>query len=391
MVGPPLTPVPAPMLAAAGVLPAGPGWAFEFKYDGVRAITTVRDGTVWAHSRNLNDVTASYPEVRELARLLGGRDAVLDGEIVALEADRPSFAQLQQRMHVATPSAALISAVPVLYYVFDLLSLDGEDLTPQPYATRRELLTGLDLRGEHVRVPPRFSGVDGRTVLQAAEIAGLEGVVAKRLTSPYRPGKRSADWTKVPLVKTQEVLVIGWKPGEGRRAGTIGSLLLAVYDRTDHLVFAGHVGTGFSDSALRHLQTELAALVRATPPVGDVPREYARHAHWVEPVLIGEVAFRNWTPDGRLRHPSWRGLRTDRSPRSVKRDAFPLPATEVRGAMVTPDGQWRVEVVSRKGVESFRILHGDNVVEGLSLGEVEELLSRRGVDLRMLRQAGPAA
>ncbi len=379
------------MLAAAGVLPAGPGWAFEFKYDGVRAVTTVHDGQVRAYSRNLNDVTTAYPEVNELVRLLKGRDAVLDGEIVALEAERPSFARLQQRMHVASPSAALISTVPVLYYVFDLLALDGEDLTPQPYATRRELLTGLELRGDHVRVPPQFSGVDGRTVLQAAEIAGLEGVVAKRLTSPYRPGKRSADWTKVPLIKTQEVLVIGWKPGEGRRAGTIGSLLLAVYDHRDHLVFAGHVGTGFSDSALRHLQTELSSLVRATPPVTDVPREYARHAHWVEPVLIGEVAFRNWTPDGRLRHPSWRGLRTDRSPSSVRRGVFPSPAPEVRGAMVTPDGEWRVEVVSRAGVESFRILHGDNVVEGLALDEVEKMLSQRGVDLRMLRQVGPAA
>ncbi|MBM2620570.1 non-homologous end-joining DNA ligase [Actinoplanes sp. LDG1-06] len=372
------------MLAAAGPLPGGPGWAFEFKYDGVRAITEVCGGRIEARSRNLNDITASYPELGELPGLLNGRDAILDGEIVALEGDRPSFALLQQRMHVDTPSQALIGAVPVLYYVFDLLGLDGEDLTPQPYATRRDLLSGLGLVGAHVRVPARFTEADGRTVLRAAELAGLEGVVAKRLASPYRTGKRSSDWTKIPLVKTQEVLVIGWKAGSGRRSGTIGSLLLAVYDNADRLVFAGHVGTGFSDSALRHLQTELAALSRRTPPIEGVPREYARVAHWVEPALIGEVAFRNWTPDGRLRHPSWRGLRTDRSPASIRRAPEPVPPPSqgtVIGAMQTPDGRWRVEAVRRGRQDFYRIIHGDNVIDGLAIATVERLLGEAGVNL----------
>ncbi|MDY7089810.1 MAG: non-homologous end-joining DNA ligase [Actinomycetota bacterium] len=384
----------APMLAAAGTLPAGPGWAFEFKYDGVRAITMVGDGRVEARSRNLNDITAGYPELGELPELLRGREAVLDGEIVALENERPSFALLQQRMHVSPPSPALVSAVPVLYYVFDLLALDGEDLTDRPYATRRDHLSELGLVGEHVRVPAFFAEVDGRTVLRAAELAGLEGVVAKRLDSPYRPGKRSADWTKVPLVKTQEVLVIGWKPGAGRRTGTIGSLLLAVHDERDMLVFAGHVGTGFTDSALRHLQTELAALARTTPPVEGVPREYARHAHWVEPALIGEVAFRNWTPDNRLRHPSWRGLRPDRSPGSIRRAPEPVPPPSqgrVIGAMQTPDGRWRVEAVRRGRQDFFRLIHGDNIVDGLVIATVERLLEEAGVhlaDLVDVRVAG---
>ncbi|GAB2585646.1 hypothetical protein Aab01nite_52620 [Paractinoplanes abujensis] len=372
------------MLAAAGPMPAGPGWAFEFKFDGVRAVTTVCGGRVEARSRNLNDITGSYPELEELPGLLAGRDAVLDGEIVALEGDRPSFALLQQRMHVAAPSAALVTAVPVLYYVFDLLALDGADLTPQPYATRRELLSGLGLVGEHTRVPARFAHADGPTVLRAAELAGLEGVVAKRLDSPYRTGKRSADWTKIPLIKTQEVLVIGWKPGSGRRSGTIGSLLLAVHDERDRLVFAGHVGTGFTDSALRHLQTELAALARTTPPVEGVPREHARHAHWVEPALIGEVAFRNWTPDHRLRHPSWRGLRTDRSPGSIRRAPEPVPPPSqgtVIGAMQTPDGRWRVEAVRRGRQDFFRLIHGDNIIDGLVIATVERLLAEAGVHL----------
>jgi bifunctional non-homologous end joining protein LigD len=246
------------------------------------------------------------------------------------------------------------------------------------------------LSGEHVRVPANFVDVDAKAVLQAAEIAGLEGVVAKRLTAPYRPGRRSPDWTKVPLIKTQEVLIIGWKPGAGRRAGTIGSVLLAVYDQHDQLAYAGHVGTGFTDAALRHLQQELAPLTRLTPPLVDVPREHARHAHWVEPVLIGEVAFRNWTSDNRLRHPSWRGLRTDRSPASVRRIPEPVPAPPqgtVIGAMQTRDRQWRVEAVRRGERDYFRLIHGDNILDGLVIGSLQRLLAEAGVDMADLVEA----
>jgi bifunctional non-homologous end joining protein LigD len=139
--------------------------------------------------------------VQELAALLDGREAVLDGEIVALESgDRPSFSRLQARMHVANPSRALLEWVPVVYYLFDALRLEGQDLIPMPYATRRDVLTGLRLTGEHVRTPANFLGVEGATVLKAAELGGLEGVVAKRLTAPYRPGKRSPDFTKTASV-----------------------------------------------------------------------------------------------------------------------------------------------------------------------------------------------
>lgn len=404
-------PVIAPMLAAAGALPSGPEWCYEFKHDGARAITYCRDSGVRVLSRNQNDVTRSYPELLGLAERLGGRTAVLDGEIVALDdADRPSFARLQQRLHVAAPSRALLAAVPVRYYVFDVLHLDGDDLTPRPYADRRALLHDLALDGGAIRVPANFVDVEGRAVLHAAEVALLEGVVAKRLTGPYRPGRRSADWTKIPLARTQEVVVVGWKPGDGRRAGTIGSLLLAVHG--EQPVFAGHVGTGFTDADLRHLRALLAPLERATPAVPGVPREHARHARWVEPVLVGEVTFRNWTPDGRLRHPSWRGLRTDRDPTSARRpagikttrpaepnatpartgvtpsDAHATPARPgtVLGAMRTPDGRWRVEAVRRGRDHWYRLVHDDTVIDAIAIATVERLLAEAGIDLADLTE-----
>jgi bifunctional non-homologous end joining protein LigD len=383
--------VVAPMLAAPGDLPRGPGWAFEFKHDGARAIAYCgRDG-VRVLSRNQNDVTRSYPELGELGDRLGGRRAVLDGEIVALdEADRPSFARLQRRLHVAGPPAALLAAVPVLYYVFDVLQLDGADVTQEPYAARRDLLGALELRGRHVRVPAHFVDVEGAAVLHAAEVALLEGVVAKRLAGPYRAGRRSPDWTKVPLGRTQEVLVVGWKPGAGRRAGSIGSLLVAVRDERDGLVFAGHVGTGFTDAALDRLRHELVVLARETPPVAGVPREHARHARWVAPVLVGEVAFRNWTPDGRLRHPSWRGLRPDREPDSARRPPPALAPGVVEGAMQTRDGRWRVEIVRRGRDRCYRLIQDGTALDGLAIATVERLLTEAGCDLADLVDAPPA-
>lgn len=376
-----------PMLAAAGTLPTGPGWAFEFKYDGVRAVTYAEHGAVRVYSRNGNDLTRTYPELAEVGVLLNGREAIVDGEIIATaEGDRPSFARLQSRMHVAAPSAVLLRTVPVRYYVFDLLRLDGESLLDTPYGERRELLRSLHLAGEAVRVPSSFTQAHGPAVLHTAELAGFEGVVAKRLAAPYRPGKRSADWTKVPLIRTQEVLVIGYEPGEGRRSGTLGALLLGVAE-DGQIRYAGQVGTGFTDAMLDHLHDQLEARRRPTSPAVGVPRDHARKARWAEPGLVGEVAFRNWTADGRLRHASWRGLRTDQPVTAARRTT----TEEVRGAMETPDGEWRVEVVSRDGVESFRLVHGDNVVDGLDLSGLEDLLAQRGVEMRTLRRADPAA
>jgi len=248
---------------------------------------------------------------------------VLDGEIVALDANgKPSFESLQARMHVTNPAQVrrLVTQVPATYFVFDVLYLDGKSLLETPYVERRRILESLQLSGRSWQTPPHFEG-DGDAVLAASKAQGLEGIIAKRLDSRYYPGKRSDCWLKVKNLRTQEVVIGGWKPGEGRRAGAIGSLLLGVAG-TDGLEFVGHVGTGFTDRMLRDLESELAPLARTDSPFATpVPREHARNARWVEPRVVGEVAFGEWTREGRLRHPAWRGLRPDKSADEVIRES----------------------------------------------------------------------
>jgi bifunctional non-homologous end joining protein LigD len=310
-----------PMLATAGQPPAGPEWAFEFTWDGVRAILDVTPVGMTVFSRNGNDVTASYPELAILRERLAGRAAVFDGEIVTLDVNgRPSFTLLQQRMHVRVPSVPLLARVPVQVYVFDVLALDDRILTGARYDERRKILDGLDLDDDDVvRVPPALTDQPGISVLHTAASNGLEGVVAKRLDSTYHPGVRTRDWIKTPLERTTEAIVVGWTNGGGRREGTIGALLLGTRDKQGRLAYIGNVGTGFNGSTLRELQSRLAPLHRPTPSV-DVPRDHSRNTTWVEPVLVGEVAYRTITADGRLRHPSWRGLRPDRVPDDVHLD-----------------------------------------------------------------------
>lgn len=311
------------MLATAGQPPLGPEWAVEFKWDGVRAIVDVTAAGMTVVSRNGNDVTASYPELAILRERLGGRAAVLDGEIVTLDVNgRPSFTLLQQRMHVRVPTLPLLARVPVLLYVFDVLALDDRILIDRRYDERRAILDGLALDDDVVKVPPAITDMPGTTVLHTAASHGLEGVVAKRLDSPYRPGMRSRGWIKTPLEHTTEAIVVGWTRGGGRREGTIGALLLGTHDEHGHLVYLGNVGTGFSGATLRDLQAQLAPLHRPAPALDEpVPREHARDVTWVEPALVGEVAYRTLTPERRLRHPSWRGLRPDRTPDEVRIEA----------------------------------------------------------------------
>jgi bifunctional non-homologous end joining protein LigD len=318
--------VPAPMLATAGPVPTGVGFAFEFKWDGVRVVAAAGGERVQAMSRNANDITATYPELRVLPELLGAHVAVLDGEVVALdETGRARFDLLQLRMHVQRPLAPLLAQVPVLYVVFDVLHLDGRPLIEEPYEHRRELLAGLDLdnRSGRVRVPSHQTTVDGQRMLEVARAHHLEGVVAKRLRSRYEPGRRSRNWIKTALLNSQEVIIGGWKPGDGRRAGMIGSLLLGAHDPAGRLAYLGKVGTGFTDAMLRDLQELLGPLSRADNPFGTaVPREDAKGVRWVDPRLVGEVEYRVVSPDGRLRHAAWRGLRSDKSPDEV---AAPVP------------------------------------------------------------------
>ena len=314
-----------PMLATAGGLPrSGEGWAFEMKWDGHRASAYIGSGRLTRlFSRTGRDITAAYPELDGLGAAAGARQLALDGEIVAFDAGRPSFEALQQRMHVASAAQAarLAGQVPVAYLVFDLLHLDGRPTLELPYTKRRELLEGLGLAGQSWQTPPAFTDASGEDVLAAAISQGLEGVVAKRLDTPYRPGARSADWRKIKHVLRQEVLIGGISPGDGRRAGQIGSLLVGVQDH-GRLAYAGRVGTGFSQQALLLLEQELAPLRRAGSPFATpVPTAQARGALWVEPRLVIEVAFAGWTAAGRMRAPSYQGLRADKDPAEVTREA----------------------------------------------------------------------
>ncbi len=325
-----------PMLATLGAIsgvdrfrgsddPAHPTWAYEMKWDGIRAIATIRGDELSLRSRNGLDLTPSYPE---LAALLDGvtGDAVLDGEIVALDAKgRPSFGALQQRMGLTSPRDVERArlATPVHYFVFDVLQLGADSQEALPYEKRRALLLKtVKERGPRndpiVAVPPD-AGRDLENALATSKKLGLEGVMAKRLDSPYREGKRSRDWIKLKHTLTQEVVVGGWRPGTGHRADSIGSLLVGIPD-SDGLRYVGRVGTGFTDRQLAELRTRLDGLARSTSPLIDVPSSDARDAHWVTPSLVGEVEFAELTADGRLRAPAWRGWRPDKNPDQVIRE-----------------------------------------------------------------------
>lgn len=292
-------------------------WSFELKWDGVRAIAYVRPGGLELISRNDKDMARSYPELGALTEMLD-EPVVLDGEIVALRNGRPDFSLLQSRMHVQRPTDRLIRSAPVAYYVFDLLRRGDRSLLSEPYTARRQALEELDLGGDPVFTPPWWRG-GGEAVLAASIEQGLEGVVAKPLTSRYLPGRRGP-WIKVKNVRHQEVVVAGWTPGEGRRADMIGSLILGLYD--DHgLRYIGNVGTGFTEKNLRELAGRLEPIERPDSPFDTtVPAPVTRTARWTEPELVGEVAFSEWTGDGHLRHPSWRGLRPDKQPEQVTRE-----------------------------------------------------------------------
>ncbi|KQO61251.1 ATP-dependent DNA ligase [Curtobacterium sp. Leaf261] len=312
-----------PMLASPVRIPGAltpDDWAFEMKWDGVRALAAVRDGSVTLTSRNGNDLTAQYPELASLAERVGV-DAVLDGEIVALdERGRPDFGLLQDRMGLTKPReiAAARKRTPVRYLVFDALEADGHDLRRMTYEHRREALGTVVEPGGAVDVPPAFAGTLDEAMAESLD-RGLEGVVAKRRNSRYSDGSRSEAWVKVKHHATQEVVVGGWRPGAGRRAGGIGSLLLGV-PGADGLDYVGRVGTGFRDRDLDEIQDVLAGIGADGSPFVDVPRPDARDATWVTPTLVAEVEFAEWTAGGRLRQPSWRGWRPDKHPDEVVRE-----------------------------------------------------------------------
>ncbi len=313
-----------PMLATAAdpaELAGSEGWRFEMKWDGFRAVARVSGDEVSFTSRNGLDLTPTFPELAVLAEAVRG-DVVLDGEIVAPDADGvPRFSRIQQRAGLTNPRDVerARKAVGVQYFVFDVLEEGGRSLSSLPYLERRARLERIVHPNELVRVPPE-AGDDLDAALATSRELGLEGVMAKREDSPYREGRRSRDWLKFRHTLAQEVVVAGWRPGNGMRADTIGSLLLAIPGDDGVLRYAGRVGTGFSDRDLTAARERLDALASDEPGIEAVPAADARDARWVRPELVGEVEYSEATSDGRLRHPVWRGWRFDKSPAEVRRE-----------------------------------------------------------------------
>ncbi|MGK2966886.1 MAG: non-homologous end-joining DNA ligase [Tepidiformaceae bacterium] len=299
-------------------------WAYEVKWDGIRAIYYASAGRARIESRNLLDLTPQYPELRGLADSLASNEFVLDGEIVAFDSSgKPSFGRLQERMGLKSDSVIRrrMGTHPVVYIAFDLLFFDGHSTMTLPYTERRRLLESLALSGPAWQTPAYHAG-DGGVLLEASRAQQLEGIMAKRLDSAYEPGKRSSSWLKIKNKLSQEFVVVGWLPGEGARAASFGALLIATYDPTDpaRLLYAGRVGSGFTDETLASLLRQLEALRTGESPVAEPPSE--RNAVWVSPSLVVTVEFTEWTADGVLRHPVFKGQRPDVAPAQVTREDF---------------------------------------------------------------------
>ncbi len=332
-----------PMLALSGELPAREdAWGFEVKWDGVRALAYWRPGRLRIESRSLSDISSRYPELHALGRQLGTREAILDGEIVAFDENgSPSFELLQHRMHLTSDGAIrrLARETPATYVIFDLLYLDGRSTMGLAYRERRALLEQLKLDGPAWRTPAHHVG-NGRDFLEVTAKHGLEGVLAKRLDSVYRPGERNGSWVKVKNINRQELLIGGWLAGKGRRSGQLGALLMGYYEDEDEdegegegrgngkgegdegkgrvLRYAGRVGTGFDESELEHLAKQLADRRRRSSLFSKRGVQPPSGAHFVDPELVAEIEFSHWTRQRILRHSSYKGLRSDKPAEQVQ-------------------------------------------------------------------------
>jgi bifunctional non-homologous end joining protein LigD len=312
----------APMLATlAEDVPRGAGWTFEIKWDGYRIVSRLAGSDAELRTRKDQDYTKRFSGVAgELPKALKTTDCVVDGEVCALDEDgRPSFSAMQQGRH----------STPIVYYLFDLLEIEGESIVDRPLVERRKRLEQLlDRRNRTVRLSETFD--DGGALVKAAKQQKLEGIIAKRLDSQYLPGKRTRDWLKIKSHGRQEFVIAGYTRGQGRRSGTLGSLVLGAY-RGGDLVYVGNVGTGFGEQEIQRLLRALKPLQQDESPfrvVPKMPRVRKGDVVWVEPKLVCEVEFVEWTHDGRLRAPAYKGLREDKDPRDVRIEE-PLP-TEIR-------------------------------------------------------------
>ncbi|HEV2943831.1 MAG TPA: DNA ligase D [Solirubrobacteraceae bacterium] len=319
--GGPREPMPeelSPMLAKPSKLPASEqDYGYEIKWDGIRALAFIDGGRVRLENRNGRDITRQYPELRELGKAAGAMGMILDGEVVCFdEHGHPSFEQLQHRMHLTSESVIRRRSHEALvtYVIFDLLYLDGHSTMALSYSERRSLLEQLHLEGTAWQTPAYHSG-SGKDFLAVSAEHGLEGIVAKRLDSPYRPGQRTGEWLKIKNVNRQEFVIGGWQAGKGRRAGLIGSLLVGYYSEHDGrqvLRYAGGVGTGFDEHELQRLTKELEDRPRPDSPFAPVGTQPPASARFVEPELVAEVEFSHWTKERILRHSVYKGLRDDK-------------------------------------------------------------------------------
>jgi bifunctional non-homologous end joining protein LigD len=305
-----------PMLATGGYKPFdGNDWWFEPKLDGVRTLLYLNGEDVRLISRTGRDQTATYPELHRTYRRINATNAVLDGEIVTTnEQGVTSFELLQQRMNLSSPGEIerIRKRIPVELVAFDLLWIDGEDWTGRPLNERRARLTEAVMEDQGIRLIYWTTG-EGKSFYRAAQGLGLEGVIGKRAASRYLPGRRTDDWRKIKILKTQDCVILGWTPGQGGRGNAFGSLLIGAY-KSGQLIWVGHVGTGFTDRMLGELMKRLRAVEVHEPPIGDADLRKEKGAHWVRPELVCEVEYLQMTVTGKLRAPSFKGLRPDKLP-----------------------------------------------------------------------------
>ncbi len=313
------------------------GWIFEPKWDGVRTLGVCAPEETVLFSRRQNDVTATYPELARLHDRLVAIDAVIDGEIVAMEQGRPSFEKLQSRINLqnARDIERAMKLIPVSFIAFDVLYLDGRSLLKEPIEGRKEILEEIVVTSDLVQVSP-YIEAEGTSLFEAARARDLEGIVAKKLGSPYRPGRRGREWLKVKTVHDSDVVVGGWTKGEGSRSSTFGALLVGAYEDGE-LRFLGSVGTGFTDKTLAQLLPQLKELESDDCPFVQDPRKLGpgafgkpiRAPRWIRPELVARIEFRELTASGRLRAPSFKGLSPDKPPEEcLFEDLAPKPGAE---------------------------------------------------------------
>jgi bifunctional non-homologous end joining protein LigD len=293
-----------------------PAWIFEPKLDGQRSLLWRRSTTVRLITRNEKDRTSHYPDLVGAILRHDGPPLIADGEIVAFRGDVTSFARLQERMQNSRPTATQVAAVPVVFYLFDLIWLDGYDLSALPLVERKSVLRQVVTFEDPIAYSEHLEE-DGEVAFRAACEKGWEGLIAKRAASPYTHA-RSTDWLKFKCVNEQEFVVLGWTEPHGSRSG-LGALLVGYYEDGE-LRFGGKVGTGFGERELAMLTRRLAPLEQTVPPVASAKGLTMKGVHWVRPELVAQVGFGEWTPDGKLRHPRYLGLRDDKRPEQVVRE-----------------------------------------------------------------------